>query len=516
MMKLNPLWLAVAGVGLMPALAAAQPEPGGLRDGPPPIHATGTDIFRYLFHRAGVQPISDDEFQTAFQLGSLADVIVVVIGHDDHPFNRQVEVRGVLDAGGAVLIATQSRVDLSRLFPVAPGTVISGGEVECPVEGSTLGGRPECPFAVPLEPPGRWAGPEWKLFQGLNRVATNRPGHIEFRNGGLGELRNRLAGFPEDSRLERDRKLDPQRDVLAVGASQSAVFGNNSRFLAVADPSVFVNEMMVPVLDQETDNLVLADRVVQFLCERRQPLVPPQKRSRCLFVHNGQVVTDFSSLEQQLAPPPPPIRFPNPMQLQEKIVDAGNQIIDKFQQNGGPSSLVMGRSRSRSNYLLRRLLTGLLVVGSICAVWFLVRRVWGARQPTDIPPAPPGGRTPEAAADRPPPGVFERRQREILRRNNLYEPVRMALREFFAGTGAPSDGPKLPKVVIADTVRRADTLRKALSDLWRIAYGSPTAVTIQKWKVLEPLFDRVQQAHADGKWRFVAAEASMAARGSEA
>jgi hypothetical protein len=512
MMKLNPLWLAVAGVGLIPAAAAAQPEPGGLRDGPPPIHATGTDIFRYLFDRADVQPLSDDDFDM-IEDRNLDDVILVIIGYD-RGFTYLSQIERVLRSGGAVLIAVQSHQDLNRLLPSPPGWTISGEEVECGIEGATLGGRAECPFAVPLEPPGR-TGPEWQLFQGLNRVATNRPGFFQLQGNGRGTLRNRLAGFPEGSRVE-GRKLDPEHQVLVVGASRRFVFEKDSRFLGVADPSVFVNEMMVPILAQETDNLVLADRVVQFLCERRQPFGPPQRRTQCLFVHNGSVMTDFSSLKHQLAPPPPPIRLPNLMQLQEKIVDAGNQIIDRFEENGGPSSLVMGRSRSRSNYLLRRLLTGLLVIGSICAVWFLVRRVWGARQPTDVPPAPPGGRPEPPAANGAPVGVFQRRQREILRRNNLYEPVRMALREFFAGTGAPSDGPKLPKVVIADTVRRADTLRKALSDLWRIAYGSPTAVTIQKWKVLEPLFDRVQQAHADGKWRFVVAEASMAARGSEA
>jgi hypothetical protein len=235
-----------------------------------------------------------------------------------------------------------------------------------------------------------------------------------------------------------------------------------------------------------------------------------RKRTRCLFVQNGQVVSYFRDLEQHLRPPLPPLPRPNLWALQEKLVDAGNQIIDKFQENGGPSSLVLGREGARQDRRLRDILRGLLVVAAVFAAWFVLRRVWGARQPTDVPPAPPSGQVAAHRDERPPPGVFHRRQRELLRRNNLYEPVRTALREFFAIAGAPPDAsPKLPKVVIADVVRRPDTLRKALGDLWRIAYGRPVVVTVAKWNLLEPLFERVERAHADGKWRFVVAEETL-------
>jgi hypothetical protein len=116
--------------------------------------------------------------------------------------------------------------------------------------------------------------------------------------------------------------------------------------------------------------------------------------------------------------------------------------------------------------------------------------------------------------------LFDRRQRELARRNNLYEPVRAAVHEMFIAAGAaPNAGPKLPKVVVSDVVRRADTLRDALRELWRIAFGRPAVVTAQHWRMLEPLFERVRQAHADGKWRFVVADPDAAAalvRGKEA
>lgn len=56
---------------------------------------------------------------------------------------------------------------------------------------------------------------------------------------------------------------------------------------------------------------------------------------------------------------------------------------------------------------------------------------------------------------------------------------------------------------MARAVRRPDTLRDALADLWKIGFGPPAPVSVRKWAGLEPLFVRARQAHADGKWAFV-------------
>jgi hypothetical protein len=75
---------------------------------------------------------------------------------------------------------------------------------------------------------------------------------------------------------------------------------------------------------------------------------------------------------------------------------------------------------------------------------------------------------------------------------------------MFAESGAPAEaGQKLPKVAISKAISRPNTLRDALADLWKIAHGPPRVVTVQRWNVLEPLFERVRQAYADGKWHFV-------------
>jgi hypothetical protein len=43
--------------------------------------------------------------------------------------------------------------------------------------------------------------------------------------------------------------------------------------------------------------------------------------------------------------------------------------------------------------------------------------------------------------------------------------------------------------------------------MWRIAYGPPTHISTQRWFELEPYFERLKQAHRDGKWQFVPDEA---------
>jgi hypothetical protein len=145
-----------------------------------------------------------------------------------------------------------------------------------------------------------------------------------------------------------------------------------------------------------------------------------------------------------------------------------------------------------------------LILLTIFGCWFVLRRVWAARKPTDIPPAPAVAGAPSG-----PPGVFDRRQKELLRRNNLYEPVRDLVREFFESIGIHGEQTaRLPKLMISDVVRRPDSLRTAIKDFWRLAFGPPQVLTVTRWRELEPYFERLRQAHADGKWRFVLSEAT--------
>src|SRR5262249_29434134 len=97
----------------------------------------------------------------------------------------------------------------------------------------------------------------------------------------------------------------------------------------------------------------------------------------------------------------------------------------------------------------------------------------------------------------------------LFGRNNVYEPARDLVREFFASIGIRGEpGPKHPRLVISNVVRKPDSLRKAVKDFWKLAYGPPQVLTVNRWREMEPYFDRLRQAHADGKWQFISEEAT--------
>jgi hypothetical protein len=189
--------------------------------------------------------------------------------------------------------------------------------------------------------------------------------------------------------------------------------------------------------------------------------------------------------------------------LQERLIDYGNDLLDRVQENDSLNRAALGHDPDVQDQRLRAFLKGLLIVLSGWAVWFIVSKVWSARRVQNHPPPPLAGRTAPVTESTATNGLFDRRERELLRRNNLFEPVQAAIREMFAAAGAvPNSGPRLPPIGIAEVVGRPGTLRQALADLWKIAYGQPVVVTVQRWRMLEPLFIRAQQAFVDGKWWF--------------
>jgi hypothetical protein len=355
---------------------------------------------------------------------------------------------------------------------------------------------PDCPYAVPIAPDDliqdvpAGPGPAWKVFDGLNRVATNGTSFLQVFPGDV--FQYPLARFPPGSQVVvrpggfgRPRiEPPPPTALFAVGGDE--VLGlPGGRALLLADHSVFINQML---LEPGTDNLELAYRTIDFL---RGPL----GRKRCAFFENGRLVDKFDDLRQKFAPPLPPLPAINLERMQEQLVDFGNAIADRLQASDLPGRLFAGEAGDER---YRDVLLVAVVVAGICAAVFLLRKVWKARKPTDTP-APPG--IPGAPTG--PPGVFDRRQKELLRRNNVYEPVRDLVRDFFATLGVRGDpGPRVPPVEVSRAVRKADSLREAIRDFWRLAFGPPQVVTVGRWRELEPYFERVRKAHADGKWTF--------------
>ncbi|MBA4064203.1 MAG: hypothetical protein C0501_10905 [Isosphaera sp.] len=484
----------LAAAALLAAPAPAQP-PG--RKAAVVVSADGTDLFRGLLDQAGVRPVTRKELAEGerrghgFRIrpGPTEDLIVIVLG----PPGGGLEVdpvryaRDALQAGGASLVASDEEMVLAERW-----AAVGRGRVRCDALGMTFGGRAHCPFVVPTPAGDEHAPPPDSplagLFRGLDRVAVNESARLRV-GAHLSEFRHALAGFPRGSWLT-DRAGGDVRDLTADDLFAVGGVGPDRwkptpyRFLALADHSVFINLLLV---DPDADNVLFARRVVDYLRG-------PEKRSRCLFVENGRVVEQFDGLRKAFDKNS---GFPVPdlVKLQEQAVALADAAVADLQTNDVPNRIL------NSLFEPPAIARFVLVLAAAYATWYLLRRAFAARKPADAPPPP---NVPGAPAG--PPGVFDRRQRELLRRDNLYEPVRDLVREFFAAIGAGgSPGAPLPRVAVAATVRRPESLRKAVKDFWAIAYGPPRELKAARWREMEPYLDRLWRAHADGKWRFESA-----------
>jgi hypothetical protein len=520
-MRRATLSFSVAGLAalalLCPAPTSGAPAPihGGQPAGPVLIPGGGTELFRAFLDREGIEPVRANNAAWIDQ-----DTIVIVIG-STVPVQPQLDplavARQAIRGNGAALVATENFAALfesdkqpwrDHAIAQISGSSVIAAEKDC-YQPDPQFPRDDTPFVVPVSPDerlrdGQKPGRVWSVFRGLTKLATNDPSFIseipQYRN----EFEHPLARLPRSSRSPGHWfKVPP---LFAVGGDGPPMPGWHSgfSFLAVADASVFINQM---VMEPGTDNLEFALRTIEYLQG------PEKTRKRCLFFENGRVVERFDGLRTALAKPKPkipPEAVPNLGPIfgrnQEAIIKKLDEQSDRLQTEDFLHRSAVGPPGSeRERNTFGTWVTGVAILLAIHGTRILLARSWGARQPLDVPPAPNTG---AGAASTGPPGVFERRQRELVRRNNLYEPVRNLVRDFFAASGAPADpGPRLPRLEIdRRAVRKPDSLRQALRDMWRIAYGPPTHISAQRWFELEPYFNRLRRAHADGKWRFAGAD----------
>ena len=444
-----------------------------------------------LLDRAGIKPVTERELLTLHQL-PWDDVILISLGDPVAQVQRFAPLQFLPAASqsGGVLIATDTGLELHTTTGVR--LVISGKRVVCPDDRLIHRGEQTCPYLVPGADGGKKA--TLQVFKGLNRIATNSSSFLS-TTGWRDDFQDALAYFPRNCRSGTIGNPLPDNALFAIGGEGPDRWNQNTyRLLVMADHSIFINQML---LEPGTDNLELTYRVIDYL-------QGPNKRKRCVFFENGRLVDHFDDLRRAYAKQnPTPLPQVNLWGMQEKLTDIGNAIVDRLQANNALNNMLLGSGdQGRSLSIIARFL---LVLAMAVACLFLVRRAWVARKPSDLPTPPP-----IAGASTGPPGVFDRRQKELLRRNNVYEPIRDLVREFFDSIGINGDGGnRPPKLVIADVIRKPDSLRAAIKDFWNLAYGPPQAVTANRWRELEPFFERVRQAHADGKWRFFMAESTV-------
>ena len=200
----------------------------------------------------------------------------------------------------------------------------------------------------------------------------------------------------------------------------------------------------------------------------------------------------------------------NLMAMQEKLTDLGNAIIDRLQINDAHNNLILASSRESQPHDHRPVLPGR---GDSGRVLLPDQTPVGSRENrSDIPPPPA-----VAAASTGPPGVLRPGgRRNFSRRDNLLEPVRELVRDFFASIGLQSEIGR-PHAKGCDERHgcreEPNSLRAAIKDFWKIAYGPPQALSVSRWRELEPFFERLREGscqRASGSSSSAASTASSA------
>jgi hypothetical protein len=497
---------------LFPCTVSAQAGANGPNGDPPKrsLNGDGSEFFRALLHIRGVKPVKEREFP----IRDYEDVIVIVLGDPNPMPNRMAPLQRHINPippprivlqearrGGAILIASSNNVDLHSTIPNF--SMITGVQVQSDGPNSILAGRyNDCPFAVPVPRPLVFHDPQSavrRLFDGdlgktnkLDRVVAGTPSFILLKDekGITG-----LAGFPRrtfemPNANNAKRRIVPENAFFAVGGDlEEENTGRPYRFLAMASNRVFNNALMYRAVsdqpDDRTDNLEMCIRTIDYLQG------PNRERKRCIFFENGQLIEHFDDLARATSTQNMPMPRPNLDSLQKQVVDMANRELDRIQTNDDPNKWI-------NNQLgLPKIMVWALWAAGLSALLFMIQRLFGSGKPND-PQAPK-----ILPASSQPPGVFERRQKELLRRNNVYEPVRDLIRDFFHSVGIEGEpGPKIPRLQISESVRKPDSLRIAIKDLWRLAFGAPQVVNVSFWRELEPYFRRVCEAHNQGKWAF--------------
>lgn len=446
-----------------------------------------TQLFRGLFHFHKIEPESLENLDRGYDYSKL---IVVVYGSDPQSRAVTVAARSALANGGAVLVATDSQLQLSAYFPRPADVSVTGKKVLHTRPSAADQGLPDRPLASPKATGG--ANP----FAAIGRIATIGPSYLEMGSRPAGLGLEPVLEFAGGATVSSGGRFIKYADLFSLPFGFATTDGSAaSRCAILADQDVFSNQMIYTSGRERdaTDNLKFANNLVQWL--------KGSDRTKCLFVENGQVVGRFDEFEYAAIPlgpniPPPPV--PNidifDRELQQKLADAANQGIDSLQKND-----VMNRELLYAFNGPGTLYAVLAVILTFVAYAIVRRKAIAARMRAVFRPIP---RDPAMLGPDVPVGSLEHRRLELLRSSDYGPVVRQFVRQLFQERGLPSEytGHTLPQVEI--DVRRPKFLREAIHSLWAVV-RTTAPIGYGRWKQLEPLLAAVRAAAADDRWRFV-------------
>jgi hypothetical protein len=448
--------------------------------------AEGTDAFRLMLKMAGLKPATSREDLLDHPTTGILMALGPAPTVDE--LAASGELRRFLDAGGAVLVATD-RPTSNELFSVLPARV-NGQPISVPRERSYRGELPDCPLVVEPSLLRQVLGlTPHQILSGLERpVATNRPSSIDHLLPPLGLVAELDA--PGRRYAIFDRRIEVPNRVMFAAVGE---FKQKGRAAVLADHSVFINSMM---WQTDNDNIRFAYNIARWLKDDR--------RTDVLLYYDGEIQSSFDVNLTYARPPFPPI---------EALVPLANQVIGEMEQEDLFNRMVLDAAGGHERILRGLMLVftlGLIVQGGY---WFL-----NSKFRTELRPA-------KAAPAAAPVPDLERRHQAILARGNLVESAHELAHQTFVAVAAESEKDELSRVwweraalgkrnmqmlrlgpyrvfVSGSWWQREIWLRR-VARLWRTATGRVRHVSARRLERIVESLRALHDAVADGKIHLV-------------
>ncbi len=480
-MTRQTLLLPLLAAVLATAAAAQEPE---TKDERRRALFDGTHVLRRILHDHGFTSLDGlderdlDPGRTL--LVALGDLSVL----DGVPGGLESFVR----RGGALLAASDRAVKgtaRGRLLAVSGVTIGQETLVSYATE-DCYKGKIFCPRVQPLE------NVEPSLFHeprsGELSVYTNIPSYLVYR-GQVGSVRPLAIIPPHFQKLRRETGSGPpipmdEPALFAVGGEVG-----RGRVLALADHSVFINQMMLP---QDTNNVEFSYNTVRWLQGEGR-----RKRDRVYFVEDGAVQTKLDIPLKSVNLPPEELAKILFAKRNELLVGAEETLTRLEDENAFNRKLL--ESLAAAGFPPERLIRLAVLLGSLVGLALLAYRlgVRGRfRHDTTVPVL-----TGAVGRGLPEEPLAEQRQKELLKRKDLREPAAVLVRRWFGRLGLEA-GEKTPAFAVRGGWWLRWRLTRKLRRLWRLARGTePARVTpAELWRLQREL----EQLHAGwqrGAWR---------------
>lgn len=454
------------------AFAAAFVPPGAaFGQGEPVPFGMGNHAFRFILNELQLQPL-----HSIIDALEAPDRTLVIVLGDLSVLNRLPHgLTWFTEHGGAVLLATD-RPDKSG--PNDPfqvrvvGELIVANDPNLAYRGELM----DCPLVTEFQP-------GHPLFEGITRIATNRPSYLDAGKEWSPECH--VAWFTTNIWTvgKVTWRLPPVRIPFAAAKDVG-----KGRMLVLADHSIFINDMM---MQPDNDNFNFASKCVLWLTDGG-------RRDRVLFVDEGVIVRNF---QVRVKEPP----------LPNLSVAEINQLLGNLESKNVFNRLLLGRT-SPIQWVVGALLVctlGLLLLGGF--------RLLKARHRIEAEAPLFGKRVARLQATV---ALIHQRHQAMLEEGNLWEAAREVARACFPGVpsrvvvsptssqGAPLHRPPgLPRVTAHGSWRQRWVLKQRVAHLWNLAFGTrPVRISPREFTQLLEHVEDVKAALAQGLLQLDGAE----------